>query len=196
MKHKMIKELGKLRANDIYLQENIKQVSMDNFLPKNTLELTLDLSNVTSVFYGLAIKNICENFGKESANEISKKIFYDLGRLKTQQCKSKYTNLENNTKAFAYIIISAIYNASPEYSFEIIQFSKEETVVKIEGLDRYLRILSELKLEKYVEFPTLIPFMEGVRDELNLKCEIDYEMEIDKKENKTSTIYKFKMLKI
>lgn len=114
-----------------------------------------------------------------------------MGRIKTQQCKSKLLNFPNDTRAFAYVVISAIYNASPEYIFEVIKFSSVETVIKLDGVDRYLRILSQLDIDKYIKFPTLLPFMNGIKDELQLDCKIDFQSDITKCENKTLTTYKF-----
>lgn len=186
-----MKDVHLIREKDVYLTQEIEKACIDNFFPTTTTELTLDLSNVTSAFYGLALKSIYELYGKESVNSISEKIFYDLGRIKTQQCKSKLPNFPQNTKAFAFVIISAIYNASPEYTFEVIKFTTDETIIKLEGIDRYLRILSQLEIDEYVKFPTLLPFMNGIKDELQLDCNIDFQSDINKSENKTSTTYKF-----
>jgi len=191
MENTLMKDLHLIRNKDEYLEKEIEKVCNDTFFPKSTLELTLDLSNVTSAFYGLALKNIIELVDANAANIISEKIFYDLGRIKTQQCKTKYQSLPDDTTAFAFVVISAIYNASPEYSFNIIKLSPKNTSIKLEGIDRYLRILTQLKIDQHIKFPTLIPFMKGIKDELQLDCEIDYEIEINKPENKTSTTYKF-----
>lgn len=186
-----MKDIHLVRGKDIYLTQEIENVCVKSFFPENTTELVLDLSNVTSAFYGLALKNIVEIYGESSANLISEKIFYDLGRIKTQQCKSKLQDFPNDTRGFAYVIVSAVYNASPEYTFEIIKFSPDETEIKVDGIDRYLRILSQLEIDQYIKFPTLIPFMKGIKDELQLDCKIDFQSDINKSENKTTTTYKF-----
>lgn len=191
MKNNLIKDMHFIRGNDVYLTQELKNLCIESFFPENTAELVLDLSNVTSAFYGLALKNINELYGGDSANSISEKIFYDLGRIKTQQCKLKLENFPNDTRAFAFVLVSAIYNASPEYVFEVLQFSPERTEVKLEGVDRYLRILSQLGIDQHIKFPTLIPFMNGIKDELQLSCKIDFQSEINKVENKTSVTYKF-----
>lgn len=192
MKNTLMKSIHQIRKNDVYLTQEIKNICIENFFPENTYELTLDLSNVTSAFFGLSLKNTIAIHGENSANIISEKIFYDLGRIKTQQCQSKLAHFPNDTRAFAYVVISAIFNASPEYTFEVIEFSPKETIIKLDGIDRYLRILSQLNIDQYVKFPTLVPFMEGIKDELQLTdCKIDFQYAINKEENKTTTTYKF-----
>lgn len=193
MKNKLMTDLSPVRVNDVYLHHEIEEKCKASLFPENTLQLALDQSNVTSAFYGLALKNIIEVYGKDSANMISEKIFYDLGRIKAQQCKSKMENFPLDATAFAYVIISAIYNASPEYNFHIIKFSEKETVIKMFGIDRYLRILSQLEIDNCISFPTLVTFMEGINDELNLGCKIEVESQIDRSKSTTSVTYKFSM---
>jgi|GEM_PF-1132836 len=192
MKNPLMEDMHFIRKNDVYLTKEIEEVCRDSFFPKTTLELALNLSNVTSSFYGLALKNVIEQYGESAANAISEKIFYDLGRIKTQQCKSKLQDFPNDTRAFAYVIVSAIYNSSPEFIFEIIQFSSSVTEIKLNGVDRYLRVLSQLEIDQYIKYPTLNPFMDGIRDELQLDCNIDFQSDmINKTKNRTSTTYKF-----
>ncbi|MDV7695788.1 hypothetical protein N6B72_02535 [Chryseobacterium soli] len=191
MKTKLLEDLQVLRREDVYLTQEIETKCKDHFFPAGVNELTLDLSNVTSAFYGLALKNIGEEYGVQGIKKISEKVFYDLGRLKAIQCKSKLEDFPADTTALALVVISAIYNASPEYTFEILTFSPNETSIKLTGVDRYLRVLSQLELDSYIDFPVLIPFFEGIRDELNLTCTIDFESDMNKEENKTNTTYKF-----
>lgn len=193
MKNKLMTDLNPVRVNDVYLHREIEETCKSFFFPESTLQLALDQSNVTSAFYGLALKNIIELYGKDSANIISEKIFYDLGRIKAQQCKVKLESFPQDTTAFAFVIISAIYNASPEYNFHILKFSAKETIIKMFGVDRYLRILVQLEIDNCINFPTLIPFMKGINDELQLDCKIEVDSKIDKQENTTSTTYKFSM---
>lgn len=193
MKNKLMTDLNAVRINDVYLHHEIEATCKASLFPENTLQLALDQSNVTSAFYGLALKNIITLYGKDAANIISEKIFYDLGRIKTQQCREKLQDFPRDTTAFAYVIISAIYNASPEYNFQIIEFSPRETCVKMFGIDRYLRILSQLEIDSHIDFPTLIPFMKGINDELGLDCKIAVDCQIDRQENTTSATYRFSM---
>lgn len=191
MKNKLMTDLDPVRVHDVYLHREIEETCKSFFFPENTLQLALDQSNVTSAFYGLALKNIIELYGKDSANIISEKIFYDLGRIKTQQCKVKLEKFPQDTTAFAFVIICAIYNGSPEYNFHILKFSAKETIIKMFGVDRYLRILAQLEIDDCINFPTLTPFMKGINDELQLDCRIEVDSKIDKQENTTSTTYKF-----
>ena len=96
-----------------------------------------------------------------------------------------------DTKAFALTTITAIYTSNPEYVFTISEFSPEKTVLKLEGVDRYLKILKELKIDDQIELPTLLGFMEGINDELALDAKITYEIEVNEKENTTNTTYTF-----
>lgn len=191
MKATLLEDLKVLRREDIYLTQEIETKCKDHFFPSGVNELTLDLSNVTSAFYGLALKNIGEEYGVNGIKKISEKVFYDLGRLKAIQCKSKLEDFPEDTTALALVVISAIYNASPEYTFEILKFSPNETSIKLGGTDRYLRVLSQLDIDSHIDFPVLVSFFEGIKDELNITCNIDYESDINKEENKTNTTYKF-----
>lgn len=180
-----------IREQDHYLTEEIKEQCQKYFVPNTINDLTLGLSNVTAAFYGLSLKHISTEFGKEATNRISKKIFYDLGKMKAIQCRDKMPDFPYDTKAFALTTITAIYTSNPEYVFTISEFSPEKTVLKLEGVDRYLKILKELKIDDQIELPTLLGFMEGINDELALDAKITYEIEVNEKENTTNTTYTF-----
>ncbi len=185
-------ELEPIRKNDNYCSEELKEELITMFLPKTTCALTLDLSNVTSAFYGLSLKCTADLFGVEVIDKISKDVFYNLGVAKANQCYEKFKLLPKDTRAFAYVIVSAIYNASPEYNFSIHKFSEKHTIVELEGVDRYLRILNQLNISEYVTFPTLLPFMEGVKDFLKIDCKIECDFNSDSDSNKTKCTYNFK----
>ncbi|MCG9792073.1 hypothetical protein [Flavobacterium algicola] len=180
-----------VREQDNYLTEEIKEKCQKFFVPASIDELTLGLSSVTASFYGLGLKHISEEFGKDATSRISKKIFYDLGKMKAKQCRDKMPQFPYDTTALAMTTITAIYTSNPEYVFTIMAFSPEKTVLKLEGVDRYLKILAELGIEDQIEMPTLLTFMEGINDELNLKADIEYEIDIDEENNTTNTTYTF-----
>jgi len=148
---------------------------------------------VTSAFYGLLLKNIGEEIGNENIDLQSKKLFYQLGKLKTLQALEMNPKLERNARSFAIVLISAIYNASPEYIFTIEKYTKKNTTIILTGVDRYLRILTELEIAQYVTFPTLLPFLQAINDTLEINCEIEYNFNTSEKENEAQCIYNFKM---
>jgi hypothetical protein len=180
-----------IREQDSYLTEEIKAKCEKYLTPSSINDLVLGLSNVTAAFYGLALKHISSELGKEAVSRISKKIFYDLGKMKANQCREKMENFPYDTTAFALTTITAIYTSNPEYVFTILEFSPEKTVIQLEGVDRYLKILTQLEIDEQVEFPVLISFMEGINDELNLNSSIKQETNANKEQNTTNTIYTF-----
>ncbi|NRT12347.1 hypothetical protein [Flavobacterium sp. 14A] len=180
-----------IREQDHYLTEEIKEQCQKYLVPESVNELTLGLSSVTAAFYGLSLQHISNEFGPEACKRISKKIFYDLGKMKAIQCKGKMPNFPFDTTAFALTTITAIYTSNPEYVFTISEFTPNKTVLKLEGVDRYLKILKELNIEDQIELPTLLGFMEGINDELELGAEITFEIEVNEQENTTNTTYTF-----
>lgn len=139
------------------------------------------------------LKNIGNELGNEKIDNYSKNLFYELGKLKTKQALEMHSKLEKDTRAFAIVLISAIYNASPEYDFNIENYTVEHTTIVLSGVDRYLRILTELGIDSFVTFPTLIPFMNGIKDTLNIDCNIEYTFEKLEKNNEAICVYNFKM---
>lgn len=193
MKQNLLTNLESLRGNDIFPSDPLKEEIIDLFFPQNTSELTQNLSNVTGAFYGLLLKNIGEEIGYENIDLHSKKLFYQLGKLKTLQALEMNPKLERNAKAFAIVLISAIYNASPEYIFTIEKYTEKNTTITLTGVDRYLRILTELKIAEYVTFPTLLPFLQAINDTLEINCEIEHNFNASEKENEAKCVYIFKM---
>lgn len=191
MKTRVLEEINALRKNDIYATEELKEELQKYLFPASTKDLVLDLSNVTSAFYGILLKNIGEKIGFENIDEISKKTFYDIGKIKAQQCSEKMESLPRDTRAFFIILVSALYNASPEYSIKSIEYTKEKTVFECSGKDRYLRILNQLGIAKYITFPTLLAFFDGIKDFLKIKSEMTYDMEINNEKNEVIYIFRF-----
>ncbi|OUL59905.1 MULTISPECIES: hypothetical protein [unclassified Flavobacterium] len=194
MKQTLLKNLSQARSKDVFTSQDLKEEIINFFFPENTFELTQNLSNVTSAFYGLLLRDIGVTYGNDKIDNHSKKLFYELGKLKTKQAIEIYPKLEKDARAFALVVIFAIYNSSPEFNFRIIEFTPENTIIELTGVDRYLKVLTELGIEKHVTIPTFLPFLEGIKDILNIDCEIDYTFEkIDKKFN-IKSIYHIKQL--
>ena len=194
MKKKLLEELKNLRKNDYYGDPRLKEILQEKLFPASTEELVLDMSGVTAVFYGLLMKNTGIEIGFERIDAISKKTFYDIGLAKSDQCKAKIELQNNDTRAFFIVLASAIFNASPEYSFRIIKYSAEQTIVELHGIDRYFRILNQLGISDHVTFPTLIAFMNGIKDSFEIDCETKIDSEINKVTNEVNYLFDFKLL--
>lgn len=194
MTRTLLKNLRQSRGKDVFTSEDLKEKIINIFFPENTFVLTQNLSNVTSAFYGLLLKDIGATYGNDKIDNHSKKLFYELGRLKTMQAIGVYPELEKDTRAFAMVVIYAVYNSSPEFNFRIIEFTPQSTTVELTGLDRYLKVLTELGIEKHVTIPTFLPFVEGIKDVLNIDCEINYTFKkIDENFN-IKSVYTIKQL--
>ncbi|MFT3741855.1 MAG: hypothetical protein QM752_04160 [Gammaproteobacteria bacterium] len=73
-------------------------------------------------------------------------------------------------------MVSAIYNASPEYGFQILQYTPAQSEFFLSGSDRYFRITKSIGMKKNLKWPVLHAFMEGIRDELSIEASIHSEM--------------------
>lgn len=188
----LLSRLNTIRSKDDLNNPQFQEELLKQLFPETTEELVLDLSNVTSAFYGLLLKNIGNEFGLNKIDKISRDTFYEIGIIKSKQCLEKIDHLPIDTRAFLIVLISAIYNASPEYNYKVIEFSPQKTVFELNGVDRYYRILKNLEIEDHITFPTLKTFMMGIKDFLNIKCSIDINFEVlNDKEFKTKHIYSF-----
>ncbi|KIC01228.1 hypothetical protein OA88_15410 [Flavobacterium sp. JRM] len=194
MKETLLKNLEKTRGNDIFPSLELKEEIVNAFFPESTSSLTQNLSNVTGAFYGLLLKDIGETYGYDKMDNHSKRLFYELGKLKTIQAFGVHPKLEKDTRAFAAVVIYALYNSSPEYNFKIIKYTPNNTIIELTGVDRYLRILTELGIEKHITIPTLLPFVEGIKEIVNINCEIEYTFEITDQNFNIKSVYNIKQL--
>lgn len=194
MRQTLLKNLGQTRGNDIFPSLELKEEIVNAFFPEDTTSLTQNLSNVTSAFYGLLLKDIGETYGNDKMDKHSKKLFYELGKLKTMQAFGVHPKLEKDTRTFAAVIIYAIYNSSPEYNFKIIKYTPKNTIIELTGVDRYLKILTELGIEKYITIPTFLPFVEGIKEIMNIACAIEYTFEKTDKNFNIKSVYNIKQL--
>ncbi len=185
-------QLSAIRGFDNYPTHGIKQDLLSAFFPSSMTEMVNDLSNVTSAFYGFLLQHVGETLGNEHINKFSEKLFYSLGKLKTEQALLKNDGLLTDTAAFAIVPISAIYNASPEYIFSVDKLSADHTILSMRGVDRYYRICKQLGIEQHLKWPTLLPFMEAIKDTLNLDVEISYELFPFTDDYQTQCVYHFK----
>lgn len=184
-------EMQGIRAADIYPDEEIKAKLIEKTFPKNAEEMTLKLSNVTAAFYGLLLADIGDRFGWEEADAASKSVFRKLGQLKTREAIDIGVDLPKDSRAPALVFITAVHSASPEYNFEVFEYLPEETVVRVFGISRYDRIAKKLDIERSLTWPELIPFFEGVAEELGIKCKVDGTLKELGEEGKYECIYRF-----
>jgi hypothetical protein len=142
--------------------------------PATPSELALDLSRVTSLFYGLLLQVAHDQFGAEVIDAMSRALFYRLGRMKARAAHARHTGeLHGDTRDLVTILIAAIYDASPEYVFQVERHEPDVCSVTLSGVDRYYRAASELNLVHHLRWPTLHPFFEGIRDELGIACDVE-----------------------
>lgn len=186
------KELNEIRGKDNYGNLDLKEELLEKFFPKSPIELTHDLSNVTAAFYGFLLLKSGDLIGYDKINSLSEQLFFELGKLKTNQAVQKVPHLPKDTRAFAIVAISAIFNASPEYQFSIEKFTEEHTIIILTGEDRYHKIASALGLSKYLTWPTLKPFMQAIKSELNLTTRIETELILLNDKSETICKYEFK----
>lgn len=170
---KFFKQMKSIRAEDKYPNKDLEKHIIDKIFPKDAEELALKLSNVTAGFYGFALKNIGQQCDWDKVDSISKSLFKELGQLKTIEAQEKGVDIPKDTRALAIIFISAVYTSSPEYNFEFFKYTPEETVMRIFGASRYFRIAKKLNIETHISWPVLIPFFEGIAQQVGIECKIE-----------------------
>lgn len=160
-------ELQHFRGNDIYLPEMHWEELVADFFPPTVAQLAQGLSNTTSAFYGLMLQEIGKRYGLEIIESISKSTVYALGRRTTRRLLLKHPDLERDARGIAKIAMSAIFNASPEYSFEVVRFEKDHAEMHMRGVDRYDKIARELGFNQWMT-PPIDAFAQAINDELGL----------------------------
>jgi hypothetical protein len=169
---KIYSEIQNLRSKDAYPDEEIKAYLLDKSFPSSAEEMTLRLSNVTAAFYGLMLKNVGEQFGWAEVDKLSRRVFHELGRLKTREAVETGIALPKDCRALAVVFITAVHSASPEYNFHVLEYLPADTAVHVFGVSRYDRIAKKLDIEQHLTWPELTPFFEGIAEELGVKCKV------------------------
>lgn len=165
-------QISGLRNEDHYPPEiNIENL-IDSFFPNSIESLVLELSNITASFYGLLLQQALYLQGDRFAETLSQATFYQLGKLKAQQALSKSQNIHKDSRGIALVIISAIFTSSPEFKIKVMKFEASEVRLYITGVDRYHRIAKMLNIEEKMSWPTVKPFLLGIRDCLGIDCNI------------------------
>jgi CRP-like cAMP-binding protein len=184
-------EMQGIRAKDAYPDEEVKAFLVEKTFPKSAEEMTLKLSNVSAAFYGLMLANVGDRFGWKEADAISKSVFRKLGQLKTKEALELGVDVPKDSRALALVFITAVHSASPEYNFEVFEYLPEETTIRVFGISRYDRIAKKLDIERYLTWPELIPFFEGVAEEMGVKCKVEGDLKELGKEGQYECLYRF-----
>jgi CRP-like cAMP-binding protein len=184
-------EMQGIRAKDAYPDEEVKAFLVEKTFPKSAEEMTLKLSNVSAAFYGLMLANVGDRFGWKEADAISKSVFRKLGQLKTKEALELGVDVPKDSRALALVFITAVHSASPEYNFEVFEYLPEETTIRVFGISRYDRIAKKLDIERYLTWPELIPFFEGVAEEMGVRCKIEGDLKELGKEGRYECLYRF-----
>jgi CRP-like cAMP-binding protein len=184
-------EMQGIRAKDVYPDEEVKAFLVEKTFPKSAEEMTLKLSNVSAAFYGLMLANVGDRFGWKEADAISKSVFRKLGQLKTKEALELGVDVPKDSRALALVFITAVHSASPEYNFEVFEYLPEETTIRVFGISRYDRIAKKLDIERYLTWPELVPFFEGVAEEMGVRCKIEGDLKELGKEGRYECLYRF-----
>lgn len=171
--HRLYGEMQAIRGKDRYPDGQLEAYLVDKVFPRTTEELTLRLSNVVAAFYGFILEHVGERFGWQAMDEISRTLFRELGQFKTREALERGVEVPRDSRAPSLVFITAVFTASPEYNFELVKYTPAETVLRVCGISRYDRIAKKLDIERYLTWPVLTPFFEGVADELGIACRID-----------------------
>jgi CRP-like cAMP-binding protein len=173
---KIYAEVQGIRNLDNYPDEEVKAYLVDKTFPKSAEEMTLRLSNVSAAFYGLMLKHVGERFGWNEVDALSKAVFRDLGRLKTREALENGIDVPKDCRAPIVVFITAVHSASPEYNFDVFEYLPDNTVIRVFGVSRYDRIAKKLEIEQHLNWPELVPFFEGVAEELGVKCKVESDL--------------------
>lgn len=160
----LFEQLEALRGHDHYPSPEIKDYLIQLYLPTSVSDLASNLSNITSQFYALQLQSIGTTYGVDQIRVQSDKLFYQLGLAKAEQALAKDPMITRDCRALILVVISAIYTSSPEFKFSVEAFTPNHAVIVLRGVDRYHRAAKKYQIDSYLSFPTLLPFMEGVRD--------------------------------
>lgn len=169
------RQLAAFRNEDVYLPEMDWELLIADFFPPTIIDVVQNLSNTTAAFYGLMLKEAGNRFGPAIMDELSKATLYALGKRTAGNLADKKPDLEKDARGIAIVAIAAIYNASPEYRFEILKFEPQQVKMLIKGADRYHRIAQQLDIGPWLTSP-ISAFVQGINDGMDLpystSCEL------------------------
>ncbi|HAR96879.1 MAG TPA: hypothetical protein DCR97_13100 [Deltaproteobacteria bacterium] len=162
-----------MRGKDIYPDSDLERSLVSTVFPKDAEGMARRLSNVTAAFYGLALKHLGLTYGWDNVDTVSKNLFRELGHVKATEARELGVFLPPDSRAPAIVFVTAVYTSSPEYNFEFLSYKPEETALRVFGSCRYYRIAKHLSIEGHLTWPTLIPFFEGIAEELGIRCSVE-----------------------
>ncbi|KAF2070531.1 hypothetical protein CYY_008149 [Polysphondylium violaceum] len=165
----LFEELDTLRGGDQYPSEEIKNKLINLHFPASTEDLAINLSNITSQFYALLLQSIGARYGIDEIRVQSDTLFYNLGKAKAQKALQKDPAMERDCRSFITVLISAILTSNPELKFAVEQFSPNQAIIRLTGIDRYHRAAKQYEIDSYLNFPSIVPFFQGIKDCLELK---------------------------
>jgi CRP-like cAMP-binding protein len=186
-------EVQGIRASDTYPDEEVKASLVDKTFPKSAEDMTLRLSNVTAAFYGLMLKHVGLRFGWDEVDGLSRRVFRELGRLKTREALEGEVDLPPDARGLVVVFITAVHSASPEYNFHVLEYQPRVSAVRVFGISRYDRIAKKLDIEQHLTWPELVPFFEGIAEELDIKCAIETDLKDLGEGGRYDCIYKFEL---
>jgi hypothetical protein len=161
-----------IRAKDIYPDQSVKHLLINKMFPDGVKTMALKLSNVTAGFYGITLKQVGLQCGWDKVDPVSKALFRELGQLKTAEALEMGLPLPKDSRALGMVFVTAVFTSSPEYNFEFIKYTPEETVVRILGACRYYRIAKKLNIDSHITWPTLTSFFEGIAEQMKIECSV------------------------
>ena len=164
-KNTLYSEMKALRDKDAYPDSGLESYLVDSIYPPSAAALALRLSNVTAGFYGLALKHAGLSCGWDKIDGVSRSLFRELGHMKAAEAAEMGIDLPKDSRAPSMVFITAVFTISPEYHFEFLKYTPQETVMRIFGACRYYRIAKRLNIESYLAWPVLAPFFEGIAEE-------------------------------
>ncbi len=188
---KLYEELKVSRGKDKYPSKELEEHLLNRIFPKTAEELALVLSNVTASFYGYTLKHIGKQCGWDKVDSISKSLFREIGQLKTNEAIQRGVEVPRDSRAPAIVFISAIYTSSPEFNFEILKYDPKETVMRIFGASRYLRIARKLNIDGYLSWPVLISFFEGIAQQVGIECKVEMETKMLEDDGRCDCLARF-----
>ena len=169
-------EMKALREKDKYPDNKLESYLADSIYPHTADALALRLSNVTAGFYGLSLKHAGLSCGWDKIDGISNALFQELGRMKAAEAVETGIDLPKDSRALSMVFITAVFTSSPEYRFEFLKYTPQETVMRIFGACRYYRIARKLNIESYLTWPVLAPFFEGIAEGAGIGCSVSMEV--------------------
>lgn len=162
-----------MRGKDVYPDAHLEEHLVGKVFPPNVEVMARKLSNVTAAFYGLSLKHLGLTCGWDKVDTVSKDLFRELGHFKATEARDMGVFLPPDSRAPAIVFMTAVFTSSPEYNVEFLTYTSDQTALRIFGSCRYYRIAANLNIAGYLTWPTLIPFFEGIAEELQIPCTVD-----------------------